>query len=227
MKRLAHWLVMLYPHPWRERYADEFHALLEQSHPGLTDMFDIVHGALSAHWQRRYLMQKAPVWQWSRRIVAVLFLLVAVSGVVLMGGVVPPQTSAEVSGQLLRHGEPGRGDFGIEIRRDDETLYAGYVNEGIMDHFDASSFATEVQEFDYVYITPFARPVLPLFGNGVPQPIAGVRTADTIYMEPVDVSAAYTSSLVASAIITLILLIVSVMLFLPDLRLRLAHRRLA
>ena len=42
------WLVRLYPAGWRERYEDEFMALLEDARPSLTDFADILLGALDA-----------------------------------------------------------------------------------------------------------------------------------------------------------------------------------
>ena len=43
------WLVRLYPPGWRERYGEEFEALLEQCLHGPMDVLDIVLGALDAH----------------------------------------------------------------------------------------------------------------------------------------------------------------------------------
>ena len=45
------WLTHLYPRPWRERYADEFDALLEQCLHSPLDVVDILLGALDAHLQ--------------------------------------------------------------------------------------------------------------------------------------------------------------------------------
>jgi hypothetical protein len=42
------WLVRLYPAGWRERYEDEFVAMLEDARPSLTDYADILLGALDA-----------------------------------------------------------------------------------------------------------------------------------------------------------------------------------
>lgn len=42
------WLVRLYPAGWRERYEDEFVAMLEDARPSLTDFADILLGALDA-----------------------------------------------------------------------------------------------------------------------------------------------------------------------------------
>jgi len=42
------WLVRLYPAGWRERYEDEFMAMLEDARPSLTDYADILLGALDA-----------------------------------------------------------------------------------------------------------------------------------------------------------------------------------
>ena len=42
-------LLRLYPRAWRERYGDEFRALLDERPPSLADRLDIVRGALDAH----------------------------------------------------------------------------------------------------------------------------------------------------------------------------------
>ncbi|HSB65135.1 MAG TPA: hypothetical protein VLD65_01070 [Anaerolineales bacterium] len=45
------WLTRLYPSSWRERYAEEFEALLEQCLHSPLDVVDIILGALDAHLQ--------------------------------------------------------------------------------------------------------------------------------------------------------------------------------
>jgi hypothetical protein len=45
------WLTCLYPRAWRERYADEFEALLEQCLHTPLDVVDILLGAVDAHLQ--------------------------------------------------------------------------------------------------------------------------------------------------------------------------------
>ena len=42
-------LVRLYPQAWRERYGDEFAALLEERPPTRSDVLDTLRGALDAH----------------------------------------------------------------------------------------------------------------------------------------------------------------------------------
>ncbi len=46
MKRLSRFLARLYPAQWRERYGDEFDALIEDSRAGWRSTFDILRGAL-------------------------------------------------------------------------------------------------------------------------------------------------------------------------------------
>ena len=43
------WLISLYPRRWRERYAVEFRALLEDRPPGLSDVLDILLNAWREH----------------------------------------------------------------------------------------------------------------------------------------------------------------------------------
>src|SRR5512136_1099657 len=45
------WLMRLYPRPWRDRYAVEFDAMLEQCLHSPLDVVDIMLGALDAHLQ--------------------------------------------------------------------------------------------------------------------------------------------------------------------------------
>ena len=45
------WLLCLYPRTWRRRYEAEFMALLEERGLILTDVLDIILGALDAHLQ--------------------------------------------------------------------------------------------------------------------------------------------------------------------------------
>ncbi len=47
--RVRRWLIRLYPRPWRERYADEFEALLEACLHSPLDVLDVSLGALDAH----------------------------------------------------------------------------------------------------------------------------------------------------------------------------------
>ena len=46
MRRIAKFLIRLYPANWRERYGEEFEALLEDSTPGWPGVFDLLKGAL-------------------------------------------------------------------------------------------------------------------------------------------------------------------------------------
>ena len=49
MKMDRRWLLRLYPHAWRDRYEDEFAALLEQCPFSWGDLLDIIVGAIDAH----------------------------------------------------------------------------------------------------------------------------------------------------------------------------------
>ncbi len=61
-KALRAWLVHLYPRSWRERYAEEFEALLEQCLGSPLDVVDIILGALDAHLQ--LLNGDQVSWRW-------------------------------------------------------------------------------------------------------------------------------------------------------------------
>jgi hypothetical protein len=47
--RLAHLLTRLYPRAWRERYAEEFNALLEAERVSLRGSIDVIRSALREH----------------------------------------------------------------------------------------------------------------------------------------------------------------------------------
>src|SRR5687768_14242976 len=60
MKRIAELLLHLYPYQWRERYGQEFLALVEDSGLGWKNCVDVVIGALA---MRVSHMQRWPVWR--------------------------------------------------------------------------------------------------------------------------------------------------------------------
>jgi len=51
MRRLVGRLVRLYPRAWRERYEEEFVAMLEQGPVSVRDLYDVALGAVDA-WLR-------------------------------------------------------------------------------------------------------------------------------------------------------------------------------
>lgn len=46
-RRIAQWLMLVYPAAWRERYGEEFAALVEDSRPGWRGLADIARGAVA------------------------------------------------------------------------------------------------------------------------------------------------------------------------------------
>jgi hypothetical protein len=51
IKKIRPWLMRLYPHAWRDRYAAEFDVLLEQCLHSPLDVVDVILGAMDAHLQ--------------------------------------------------------------------------------------------------------------------------------------------------------------------------------
>ena len=49
MSGYTKWLARLYPRAWRERYGEEFIALLEERGTSVIDALDVALGALDAH----------------------------------------------------------------------------------------------------------------------------------------------------------------------------------
>jgi len=45
--RLTKWAARLYPRWWRERYGEEFAALLEDARPGFFGVLDVARGAMT------------------------------------------------------------------------------------------------------------------------------------------------------------------------------------
>lgn len=81
--RYARWLVRLYPRAWRERYEDEFVALLEQRPLALWDLLDAMFGALDARLRPQVVSERrlvalsglrrsvlAGLWAWIGLVVA-------------------------------------------------------------------------------------------------------------------------------------------------------------
>jgi len=48
MRTLIRWAAQLYPQAWRERFAGEFDALLEDISPSFGDLCDVLRGVLRA-----------------------------------------------------------------------------------------------------------------------------------------------------------------------------------
>jgi cytochrome b6-f complex iron-sulfur subunit len=74
------WLLRLFPRGWRERYADEFLALIEDRPPGVRDTLDIVRSALDARLRPR-------AWGLER----------AVEGQLLMAGAPEPPLPRQIT----------------------------------------------------------------------------------------------------------------------------------
>lgn len=83
MNCISRGLVRLYPRAWRERYGEEFAALLEESPPTLADAFDVLRGAFDAHVRRQIFDGRALMMIELRR--SVLAVLWAWAGFVVAG----------------------------------------------------------------------------------------------------------------------------------------------
>jgi hypothetical protein len=83
--KVRSWLVRLYPRAWRDRYGDEFEALLEECLHSPLDVLDIFLGALDAHlgfpfetdWQVMNMINKLRT--------AILFVFVGYIGFIIGG----------------------------------------------------------------------------------------------------------------------------------------------
>jgi hypothetical protein len=81
---LAGRLVRLYPRAWRERYEEEFVAMLEQGPVTIKDLFDVVFGAVDA-WLRPQVVYEGRLVMVSRMRGSVLAVLWAWVGLVVAG----------------------------------------------------------------------------------------------------------------------------------------------
>jgi hypothetical protein len=84
MSRSIRWLVRLYPRGWRERYEEEFVAMLEQRPMTLADALDVAFGALDAHLNSQ-LSSERPVHVVNRMRAATIAILCAYVSFVVAG----------------------------------------------------------------------------------------------------------------------------------------------
>ena len=84
MSGLVGWLVRLYPRAWRDRYEEEFVAMLEQGPMSIRDLFDITLGAVDA-WLRPQMVYERRLVMVARMRGSVLAVLWAWAGLVVAG----------------------------------------------------------------------------------------------------------------------------------------------
>ena len=85
MRRSARSLVRLYPRAWRERYGEEFVALLEERPASLRDALDVALGAADAHLRPQVASERRVALMIGRMRGSVLAVLWAWVGVVMAG----------------------------------------------------------------------------------------------------------------------------------------------
>ena len=91
-------LVRLYPRPWRDRYEEEFLALLEERPPTMGDLLDTVRGALDAHLNPQGQAEPTP---WTHRVPGLLALIAgAMWSVAFIGFVFWHDKAWEVAGLI-------------------------------------------------------------------------------------------------------------------------------
>jgi hypothetical protein len=84
VSRLVGWLVRLYPGAWRERYEEEFVAMLEQGPVSIRELFDVALGVMDA-WLRPQVLYEGRLVMVARMRGSVLAVLWAWAGVVVAG----------------------------------------------------------------------------------------------------------------------------------------------
>jgi hypothetical protein len=83
--KVSNWLVRLYPRPWRDRYGDEFEALLEACLHSPLDVLDILLGALDAHLGFPFETDWRVMNKINKLRTAILFVFVGYIGFILGG----------------------------------------------------------------------------------------------------------------------------------------------
>src|SRR5262249_40513168 len=74
MSAMTSWLLRLYPAVWRERYGEEFAALLDECRPSPLLLLDVLRGAADAHLHAERLTgQLAPMTSRRRRAETAVF----------------------------------------------------------------------------------------------------------------------------------------------------------
>ncbi|HMK09925.1 MAG TPA: hypothetical protein VK449_12925 [Anaerolineales bacterium] len=82
---LRRWLVGLYPRAWRERYGEEFEALLEASLHSPLDIVDVVLGAVDAHLGFPFEAEWKAMEIVNRQRTAILIVFAAYVGFIVAG----------------------------------------------------------------------------------------------------------------------------------------------
>jgi hypothetical protein len=163
------------------------------------------------------LKSQSGKWPASRILRSAIGLLAALVGLifVLLSLFVVPvpgaSNSVEVSGALvsLSHPHPKYGDMGIVL--DGGRSY--HVNRADqVEYFAWQQMLSEVHPGDRVYLTVVTPLAWRLVGDGSPQhlPVAGIRTASAVYMDPAISADTWTAQAVFSnvAIISLLILVI-------------------
>jgi uncharacterized protein involved in exopolysaccharide biosynthesis len=108
MKSLARFFIHLYPRTWRARYGEEFQALLEDSPPTVTSLFDLLKGALQMQFSRLTFTKRAVLLSLTGLLLgfAASFLIapryISSTELMLTQAGVGPAQHANLSGQFLR-----------------------------------------------------------------------------------------------------------------------------
>ncbi len=200
---LLNLILKLYPRAWRQRYEDEYRAMLEQLQLNWPFLFDIFISALDAHRVRvahfsEESMSNSPQPMTSAKrnspILTILYWL-AVGFVALLFAfftllavmVVPApseSTAYDVSGTLLSITHPQAEGEDMGIRLTDGSSY--YINRPLeIEYLELERLHEEVSPGDTINLTvvqPTAFRVLSS-GGGI-QPVAGVWTDSAVYMDP-------------------------------------------
>lgn len=134
------WLLRLYPREWRERYGEEFEALLEEHGLSPLDTLDVALGAIEARRQRWVLTARAmlerrqepgprPVVRavrtgWVALIVAVILALAA-TAYALLDVVTAVAAIGTATGALVTIGYIALGVSGVRTLGEIRELLAG------------------------------------------------------------------------------------------------------
>lgn len=182
MNWLAQWLVSWYPRAWRDRYEDEFRAMLEQYPVSLLDVCDIIINALAVRSQVIPRPVRMTVNRMRLGTAALAFLFAVLMGLLSLM-IVPPAVEAnEINGRFAGFNESCCGDISFFVRTPDGENHWFYINSDLVPHFDRDAFRDTVARDDEVYVAVFEDAVIGLPGSHDIRPLAGIRTSDTAYL---------------------------------------------
>ncbi|MBC7814953.1 MAG: hypothetical protein H7175_27595 [Burkholderiales bacterium] len=155
--------------------------MMEQYEASPRDVFDTVINALIAQIESNGGLMSPNIVRIARWISASSILLFSLILLLLTQTSVPNLAQPEVAG--IFRSIDGACCNDVTITFDVVELQrSGYIDSDLLLHFDEASFREQMQVGDPIFLTFFVDPRLRLFGDSSIDPLAGVRSADDVYL---------------------------------------------